>query len=43
MECLKHWLKNGWLNKLNVKLLLEEGNVEVEYKIEAECNNSAEG
>jgi len=25
MECLKHWLRKGWLDQLNVDLPLEEG------------------
>ena len=29
MECLKHWLKKGWLSEVNVDLPLE-GEVEVE-------------
>ncbi|KID81254.1 transposase-like protein [Metarhizium guizhouense ARSEF 977] len=30
MECLKHWLKNGWLDQLNIALPGERGGQEVE-------------
>ena len=38
MECLKHWLRKGWLNQLNVDLPPEEG--ECEGEAEAECSGS---
>ena len=34
MECLKHWLRKGWLDQLNADLPLEKG------EVEAECNSS---
>ena len=36
MECLKHWLKKGWLDQLNVDLPQEEGEAEAEGEEEAE-------
>jgi len=36
MECLKHWLRNGWLNELNVDLPLEEGEAEAEDEVETD-------
>ena len=38
MECLKHWLRKGWLDQLNVDLPPEEG--EREGEAEAECSGS---
>ena len=35
MECLKHWLRNGWLDQLNVDLPANEGGGEVEGESEA--------
>lgn len=32
MECLKQWLKNGWLHQLNIDLPGERGGEEVEDK-----------
>src|ERR1700719_4150715 len=34
MECLKHWLRKGWLDQLNVDLPQEEGKGEGEAEIE---------
>jgi len=33
MECLKHWLKKGWLSEVNVDLP-PEGEAEVEGDVE---------
>jgi hypothetical protein len=34
MECLKHWLRKGWLDQLNVDQPQEEGKGEGEAEIE---------
>lgn len=42
MECVKHWLRKGWPDELNADLPPEEGEVEVEDEVEAECSRSQE-
>ncbi|KID93617.1 transposase-like protein, partial [Metarhizium majus ARSEF 297] len=38
MECLKHWLRNGWLNQLNIEVPTEGGG-EAEDESEAGCGS----
>lgn len=38
MECLKHWLRNGWLNQLNIEVPMEGGG-EAEDESEAGCGS----
>jgi hypothetical protein len=42
MECLKHWLRKGWLDELNVDLPLEEGEIEIADEVGAECSGLQE-
>jgi hypothetical protein len=42
MECLKHWLRKGWLDELNVDLPLEEGEIEVADEVGTECSGLQE-
>jgi hypothetical protein len=39
MECLKHWLRNGWLDQLNVELPGERGEGELGDESEAGCDS----
>jgi len=34
MECLKHWLRKGWLDQLNVDLPPEKDEAEAEGEVE---------